>query len=732
MLPSDYTKLAYLESTGTQYIDTGFVPNQDTRVLARMLMIPNSTSIFAFGARTSTTSNNFCFVTSASNVYVTGYNNENKSLTSNYNKTVPFVVDKNKNVTIIDGDTAYTAPTATFTAPKSMTLFAVNNNGTINKGSVRFYYCQIYDNETLVRDYIPVKNADGVYGMYDLVNDVFYGNLGTGTFLGGELVTTVGQVIDFKYTGVAQSIDLPKGKFLLECWGAQGSNTGGFGGYSHGILELTEETPLFLYVGGCPPTDYSGGFNGGGKGCYREYDDDWTYAYGGGGGTDIRLLQDSLYARVIVAGGGAGKSSHGNAITTICYGGGLTGGGAIMSGGAYGISGGSQTEGGYHKDSSKSGSFGKGRDSTGGTNYNYGCGGGGGGWYGGGANYYSDGDTLWNYAGGGSGYVYTADTAVNYPSGCLLNEAYYLTEAETIGGNQTFLNPETGVSGVGRSGNGYARITVLDLGKAKPPTNLVASHVAGRVILTWDAPDGATAYCVQQDGVTVMETTDTKAIVTAYPFANTIYGVIATDGETYSEAVETTLHFIYDEVLFVTDRTADDVQFVASLRKKGWAAMTEEERELFLSPLKGSYNASDFNRVEYAAQHLAELLRQLPIELQQYAKSYNVEMQDLFTVPYEPFTLETKYDWTARDIPTPEDANRYLGNIKLLRNTLDYATDVLPQSMNKLTHTGANAIELALENLLVAIDDFRNITQLRIQNTTTAWFYSGEIYGGDF
>lgn len=728
MLPRDYTKLAYLESTGTQYIDTGFVPNQDTRVLARMLMIPNSTSIFAFGARISTTSNNFCFVTSASNAYVTGYNNENKSLTSNYNKTVPFVVDKNKNVTMIDGDIAYTAPTATFTAPKSMTLFAVNNNGTINKGSVRFYYCKIYDNGTLVRDYIPVKNADGVYGMYDLVNDVFYGNLGTGTFLGVELVTSVGQVIDFKYTGAAQSIDLPKGKFLLECWGAQGGYSGGFGGYSYGVLSLTEALTAYCYVGGTAPTvsGYPGGFNGGGKGVYRSYDDDSTYAYGGGGGTDIRLVTDSLYARVIVAGGGAGKTDHGSAITTQCYGGGLTGGCGYSGGG------GTQTAGGYPSDTSKSGSFGQGRDSISGTNYNYGCGGGGGGWYGGGANYYSDSSTYYNYAGGGSGYVYTADTAKNYPSGCLLNEAYYLTDAATIGGNQSFLNPETGTTAVGRSGNGYIRITVLDLGKIVPPTNLVAKNVDGRVILRWDAADGATAYCVQQDGVTVLETTKTSCYLTPYPFANTIYSVIATDGEAYSSAVETTLHYILDDVKLVTDRTAADVQFVASLRKKGWAAMTEEERELFLSPLKGSYNASDFNRVEYEAQHLAELLRQLPIELQQYAKSLNVEMQDLFTVPYEPFTLETKYDWTARDIPTPDDAARYLGNVTLLRNTLDYATAVLPKSMEKLTHVGANAIELALENLLVAIDDFRNITQLRIKNTTTAWFYSGEIYGGDF
>lgn len=288
---------------------------------------------------------------------------------------------------------------------------------------------------------------------------------------------TTGDILNCPYSGAAVNITLPKGTYKLECWGAQGGYTGGLGGYSHGTLKLAEETPLFLYVGGQPPTDHSGGFNGGGKGCYREYDEDYTYCYGGGGGTDIRLLQDSLYARVIVAGGGAGKTSHGSAIATVCYGGGLTGGCGLSNGG------GTQTAGGYSTDSAKSGTFGKGNDSVSGTNYNYGCGGGGGGWYGGGANYYSDGSTYYNYAGGGSGYVYTESTATNYPSGCLLNEAYYLAEAETIGGNQTFVNPETGASATGRSGSGYIRITVI---------KAAASGMFVKVGGTWKGVTGIT------------------------------------------------------------------------------------------------------------------------------------------------------------------------------------------------------------------------------------------------
>lgn len=281
-----------------------------------------------------------------------------------------------------------------------------------------------------------------------------------------------GDILNCPYTGAGVDLILPIGEYKLECWGAQGGNyntsyVGGLGGYSCGILSLEQETQILLYVGGQGGTansnsPYTAGFNGGGMGVYRSYDDDSTAAVGGGGGTDIRLGADSLYARVIVAGGGGGACDHGGSIATACYGGGLIGGcGYSGSGGG----GGTQTAGGYPTDTSKSGAFGLGRDSVGGTNYNYGCGGGGGGWYGGGANYYADGSTYYNYCGGGSGYVYTADSEANYPSGCLLNATHYLTDASTVGGNTTFLSPD-GVSKTGHSGNGYARITVI---KAKVP-----------------------------------------------------------------------------------------------------------------------------------------------------------------------------------------------------------------------------------------------------------------------
>lgn len=270
-----------------------------------------------------------------------------------------------------------------------------------------------------------------------------------------------GDILNFDYTGAVQSVTLPKGTYKLECWGAQGGNrsqdsasatvTGsGLGGYSIGILTLTQLTTCYIYVGGQGGMSSStgnvkveGGFNGGG---FASHESTGEPGNGGGGATDVRIAQDSLYARIIVAGGGGGSGEDNE---TGGYGGGETGG---AGSGNTSLTQASQTSGGTN-------SFGFG---LGGNTYNGGAGGGG--WYGGASRYsvssYSTGSDS-EGGGGGSGYVYTSSTAKNYPSGCLLNSSYYLTDAQTIAGNTSFTSP-TGSSETGHSGNGYCRITVIE------------------------------------------------------------------------------------------------------------------------------------------------------------------------------------------------------------------------------------------------------------------------------
>jgi len=242
-------------------------------------------------------------------------------------------------------------------------------------------------------------------------------------------VGKINYTTNFSYTGECTTyIAKSDGYYNLEVWGAQGGNynttyVGGLGGYSKGIVHLTKGTTLYVCVGGQPQTVTTasvavpGGFNGGGNGFNRAYSGTYTYGQAGGGATDIRIGQNSLYARVIVAGGGSGSN---NRISG--YAGGGTSGVTGQSGYA-----GTQTSAG------SGGSFGQGGSATtSGSNYRYGASGGGGGFYGGGAGTsYSDSTNYDKYTGGGSGYVYTSSTASSYPTGCLLNSTYYLTAAST-------------------------------------------------------------------------------------------------------------------------------------------------------------------------------------------------------------------------------------------------------------------------------------------------------------
>lgn len=162
-----------------------------------------------------------------------------------------------------------------------------------------------------------------------------------------------GTTFKFDYTGAVQSVDLPAGRYKLQCWGAQGGSVtgtysiaGSKGGYSEGVLVLTEPKTLYVFVGG-KGTDYTssasqtstsvvnGGWNGGGAGVrtsrYNSGDTDGrSFPRGGGGATDIALVTSSmsyssgrttrsdasLKSRIIVAGGGAGASARYTITTT--------------------------------------------------------------------------------------------------------------------------------------------------------------------------------------------------------------------------------------------------------------------------------------------------------------------------------------------------------------------------------------------------------------------------------
>ena len=247
-------------------------------------------------------------------------------------------------------------------------------------------------------------------------------------------------------------ITLDKGVYALEVWGASGgSNETQYqaqGGYSFGIIRIDQPVNAFVYIGGqgiiqTNTTGYAyGGYNGGGRSAKHRFH---NYVGSGGGATDIRLINESLNNRVIVAGGGGGTGNYKVISKGGCGGGltGLNGANGTEYGYQYGIGG----LGGVQYDTNLT-LFGKGQDHEMSDHVNA-CGGGGG-WFGG-----QIGEKFAAGGGGGSGFVYDSpNDLVN------LTENFFLFNAFTLAGNETIPIPKGDDSSI-LIGNGFARITSL-------------------------------------------------------------------------------------------------------------------------------------------------------------------------------------------------------------------------------------------------------------------------------
>ena len=181
-LPSGYTQIAYLQSTGTQYIDSGVKGDSDVRVTADFEITAfGSGTTFIFGAQGTDSIRYTLGMTSAgafrSDFGTAMTSGSAASLNTRYS------ADKNGNVCIVGGQTL-TSAAATFTGTTNIYLFA-RSYSSISCSKIKMYRCKMYKAGALVRDLVPARNSSGTLGLYDTVNGTFYTNAGSGTFTAG-------------------------------------------------------------------------------------------------------------------------------------------------------------------------------------------------------------------------------------------------------------------------------------------------------------------------------------------------------------------------------------------------------------------------------------------------------------------------------------------------------------------------------------------------------------------
>ena len=234
-LPSTYTELEHIESTGTQYIDTGYKPSPNTGIYADFQFTDIVTTQQRLYGVTSDSGSNvisYDFYINSSNQFAYSYqdNTGNWSSTDKkidaYRHIVSFNKNNDKNLYIDDGATysGNIIGSPTYTSPYNMYIMATyhNNNGAAaGYSKFKLYSFQIYESGTLVRNYVPaMRNSDNELGLYETINDVFYENSGTGTFNTSASKTLTGDTMQ-----IIEKVDARAGYTFIG-WNTKPDGTG--------------------------------------------------------------------------------------------------------------------------------------------------------------------------------------------------------------------------------------------------------------------------------------------------------------------------------------------------------------------------------------------------------------------------------------------------------------------------------------------------------------------------
>lgn len=213
VLPAEYQQVEYIESTGTQYIDTGI--NADYKL----------SLIFDIQVTDDTKTQNFGAIHTNNGVYLRHHWNYQevdgrKTLRyffeeDNQSRTLFYDVSLSRNVYNIDmynkklNDIAITR--IDFDTTLNYWLFGRNSDreDLKIKSLIKLYSCKMYYENKLVRDFIPCyRVSDNKPGLYDLVNNIFYINQGTGEFVVGKNTPTPSVPIEIESCGDEGNVEV--------------------------------------------------------------------------------------------------------------------------------------------------------------------------------------------------------------------------------------------------------------------------------------------------------------------------------------------------------------------------------------------------------------------------------------------------------------------------------------------------------------------------------------------
>ena len=187
--------LPYIETTGGQYIDTGYVANLNTAV--ETTFQTNSGNKWLFGSRTSGGASNTyaVHVSSMNSIWFQMANDSSSTQFSVGNiKDKQTTITVNKDAAYLNGTQIGTVGRTSFgdnTLSLYLGVINANGSGTDRPFVGKIYSSRIWDNGELVRFFVPARDKDGNVGFYDLVTHQMFLNAGTGNFAYGHSINYI-------------------------------------------------------------------------------------------------------------------------------------------------------------------------------------------------------------------------------------------------------------------------------------------------------------------------------------------------------------------------------------------------------------------------------------------------------------------------------------------------------------------------------------------------------------
>lgn len=190
-LSSDYQQVEYIQSDVNSYIDTTVLDSNDNlEIYVKANIISYSGYGYIFGAWTNDNqANTLCYARSSDGKIGCWVN---KAFSDS--AMTPFTLEQDFEIFVNNNLFKYNELTkesfATGSSRTPLSIYVFRRNGTPMQSTsivAKLYRMKIKDSNVLVRDFIPCyRISDGEVGLYDVVNNIFYTNSGSGTFIKGR------------------------------------------------------------------------------------------------------------------------------------------------------------------------------------------------------------------------------------------------------------------------------------------------------------------------------------------------------------------------------------------------------------------------------------------------------------------------------------------------------------------------------------------------------------------